>query len=371
MSRTSKAQSGPPSLKRTHMSLTIRDLMDSYFYRIDLDADYQREKVWSKTNQEELLDSIIKDIDIPKLYLARVRGNKQFDYECIDGKQRLLTLANFLTPRHADSSPLLIDILHKKFSFEELTEQHPNIAKSILDYKLDFVVYDETNLTDTFVREIFRRLQLGIRLNSGEILNSQVGAIRDFVFKENGKDAPFLRNTKLSDRRYSRQFTLAQICINSFHRKKHGDFIRARLSDLEDFFAEKGAISFNDDNLNRVRKVLRILDKEFAESAKSISSRAVAVSAYLFVESLYEKRKLRQVPQFVKFYAKLLEVIRNDMELVSKYKKPKNAKVLEEFQKNVLQASVEPSAIRRRDDFLKRAFDYYGRPATKGQVIGS
>jgi len=69
-----------------------------HIYRIDLDADYQREKVWTRKQQEELLDSIVRGIDIPKLYLAEVSGNKNYDYECIDGKQPLLTLSAFFAP---------------------------------------------------------------------------------------------------------------------------------------------------------------------------------------------------------------------------------------------------------------------------------
>src|SRR2546425_1935363 len=107
---------------RHSMVLTIKRFIDDYIYRIDLDADYQREKVWSKKNQEELLDSILRDIDIPKLYLAEVTDNKQFDYECIDGKQRMLTLLSFFKPEANEESPLMVDILNKKYTYTELKE---------------------------------------------------------------------------------------------------------------------------------------------------------------------------------------------------------------------------------------------------------
>ncbi|MEX2164983.1 MAG: DUF262 domain-containing protein [Sulfuricaulis sp.] len=357
---TKTGKSSKTSLtKRSSIPLSIKKLMADFIYRIDLDADYQREKVWSKTDQERLLDSIVRDIDIPKLYLAKVRGNKQFDFECIDGKQRLLTLSTFFDPQNGDTSPLLLQVLSKRYTYAQLEKEHPSIATALLDYTLDFVVYDEASLTEDFIREIFRRLQLGIRLNSGEILNSQTGTIRDFVFKEIGKEGPFLRRTNLSDKRYSRQFTLAQICINSFHRNRDGEFVRARLLDLEDFFAEESSLDKKDSNLIRIRKVLKLMDDKFKDSAKSISSRAIAVSAYLFVEDLYVNKKAKVVSRFVKFYIQLLEMIKEDMLLVSQYRKPKHPKVLDGFQKHVLQASVEPSAIKRRDAFLKAEFDRF------------
>lgn len=359
------------AVKRTSMQLSIAKIVKDYIYRIDLDADYQRERVWSNKEQELLLDSIVKGIDIPKLYLAEVKDNKQFTYECIDGKQRLLTLWHFLDPDEDPDHSVRIEFLNQKYTYSELKKEHPSIANTIENYMLDFVVYDEAHLTDSFVREIFRRLQLGIRLNSGEILNSQLGTIRDFVFKEIGKDGPFVRHTKLSDKRYSRQFTVSQICINSFHRHRHGEFVRARLRDIEEFFGEESSLNKKDENLARITKVLKLMDGAFKEKAEYISSRAVAVSAYLFVESLYTKGKTSLLPQFVKFYVKLLEAIESDMELISKFEKPENRTVLDEFQKYVLQASVEPYSIKRRDEFIRKAFAYFRNSATKGRILGS
>ena len=44
-------------------------------------------------------------------------------------------------------------------------------------------------------------------------------------------------------------------------------------------------------------------------------------------------------------------------------------RVLEEFQKYVSQASVEPYAIKRRNQFLDKAFEHYLDPRTKGKII--
>src|SRR6266566_7620655 len=96
--------------KRVIKPITVRKFIDDYVYRIDLDADYQREKIWSRKNQEELLDSIIQDIDIPKLYLARLESNDNFDYECIDGKQRMTTLLDFYKPATATDSLLRVRV---------------------------------------------------------------------------------------------------------------------------------------------------------------------------------------------------------------------------------------------------------------------
>lgn len=345
------------SRPRTLQSISVKKFIDDYLYRIDLDADYQREKIWSTKQQEELLDSIVNDIDIPKIYLVRAKDNKQFDYECVDGKQRMTTLSRFFKAEPEEETPLTIRLLQEQYTYDRLKIEHPSIAKRIEDYDLSFCIYE--SLDDEYVREIFRRLQLGVRLNSGELLKTRTGTIRDFIYKEIGNDGPFLRNTNLSRKRFSRPFTLAQICINSFSRAKNQEFTRARLQDIEDFFDEYHDLGRKDANLIRITNVLKTMDKAFGKGAGNISSRAIAVSGYLFVEELFENGKQNLVQKFSEFFLKLLAEIELNMELLSRYEKPRNSKLLEEFQKYVLQASVESYSVKRRHEYLKRAFGHY------------
>lgn len=355
---------------RSLQSIPVKKFIDDYLYRIDLDADYQREKIWSTKQQEELLDSIVNDIDIPKLYLVRVKNNKQFDYECIDGKQRMVSLSRFFKPESGEESPLMVRLLQRQYTYKKLKKQHPSIARKVERYKLSFCIYE--SIDDEYVREIFRRLQLGIRLNSGELLKTRTGTIRDFIYKDIGNNGPFLRHTNLSEKRFSRPFTLAQICINSFARAKpESDFVRARLQDIEAFFEEYHDLKRNDENLTRIESVLKLMDRAFRERAAVVSSRAIAVSSYLFVEELVKDGKDNLIDDFSGFFVKLLDQVKHNMDLLSRFEKPKDPTLMEEFQKYVLQSSVEGYSIKRRHDFLKRAFDYYLDPKTRGKTVGS
>ena len=357
-----------PRIARELITVSVKKFIDDYIYRIDLDADYQREKIWSRQNQEDLIDSIVTNIDIPKLYVARTTENESFDFECIDGKQRMATLLSFFKPEPNDVNPLIVRIAGEKYTYKRLRKELPALAKKIDDFDLTLVVYPEID-DEGFLREIFRRLQLGIRLNSGELLKTYTGTLRDFLYKEMGKDAPFFRHTNLSEKRFSRQFTLAQICINSFRRQESKEFGRARYDDLADFLKENTDIKGNDPNLVRIRKVLGLMDKSFGKDAEVISSRAVAVSAYLFVEELYLQKKTALIAQFAKFFVKLLGDVNEDLVRLNKYQNPANRLILENFQKYISQASVEPYAIKRRHEFLESAFEYYLDQKTKGKII--
>jgi hypothetical protein len=369
--KPSKSISGPG---RDLLQISVKQLIDDYIYRIDLDADYQREKIWSRTNQLELLDSIVKNIDVPKIYLARIQGNENFDFECIDGKQRMTTLLSFFKPE-PDENPLTVRIAGENFTYKRLSKELPPLAEKIEKFELTFVIYQNID-DEEFLREIFRRLQLGVRLNTGELLKTYTGTMRDFVYKEMGSNAPFLRNTRLSEKRFSRQFTLAQISINSFSRNETGEFVRTRLDDLTDFFNENHNLNSKNENLRRIRIVLGLMDKHFGNKAQSISSRAVAVSAYLFVEELYlrkkidMKKKVSLIKEFANFFEALLDEIKHNLDLLTNYENPENTTVLEDFQKYITQASVEPYAIKRRHQFLDYAFKYYRSPRSKGEIIG-
>jgi hypothetical protein len=365
MAKKAKSKFKAPP-KRDVKSISVKDFIDDYLYRIDLDADYQREKIWSRSDQEGLIDSIVQDIDIPKMYLMKVTGKENFDFECIDGKQRMTALLNFVKPDPGQSNPLTVSIAGKRYTYKALRKEWPQKSKEFDEYQLAFVIYPQ--LEDEFLREIFRRLQLGVRLNSGELLKTYMGAMRDFVYVELGNDAPFIRRTNLSIKRFSRQFTLAQICINSFSRSETGEFVRARYDDLGTFFGDKQSLRHGDENFVRIRRVLDVMDKRFKARAEIISSRAVAVSAYLFAEELYLRKKASAISAFAKFFEALIKEVKANLDLVAKYEQPTNTFVLEQFQKYVSQASVEPYAIKRRHEFLEKAFAYY---RTRGKILSA
>jgi hypothetical protein len=299
-----------------------------------------------------------------------VESDDNFDFECIDGKQRMMTLLDFYKPDAAVDNPLRIKVAGEKYTYKQLQRDLPKLSKKIDDFELTFVIYPEIE-DDEFLREIFRRLQLGVRLNTGELLKTYTGSLRDFVYKEMGKDAPFLRHTNLSEKRFSRQFTLAQICINSFGKAETGDFVRARYDDLADFFKDKYNLGDKDEDLARIREVLKIMDRDFGREASAISSRAIAVSAYLFSENLYLSKRKNAIVKFAKFYLALLNEVKRNLKLLSDFLAPQNPTILEEFQKYISQASVEPYSVKRRHKFLEKAFKHYLDPNTKGRIIGS
>lgn len=318
---------------------------------LDLDTEYQRDTIWSKERKSLLIDSILKDVDIPKIYLAHFPKEKR--YECIDGKQRIASILDF-------SSGALQ--LESGESFTELRNKDP-----FLGYKLTVSVIQ--NPTNDDIVELFRRLNIGVPLNGGEMIHAMRGELRDFIFHTIGKSGPFIGRLGIKAYRFSRETALAQIIINSLP-FRGGEFRRARYEDVRAFLKEPNNTKFDVSTRKKVGKIqntLKELESIFGDRAPRLNRKSVIVSAYLFCEYMLEKGSTKDIKKFPEFYIKLLDEMKVQAELHKNHKVPTKEILLNEFQKNLQQASAEGYSLERRHKFLTKAFVHYIKT---GEIIG-
>jgi uncharacterized protein with ParB-like and HNH nuclease domain len=75
---------------------------------INVRPDYQRGAVWSTAQKQLLIDSVLHNLDIPKIYLREADGSP-YKEEVVDGQQRLLAIWGFYEneyPLSKDSDPV-------------------------------------------------------------------------------------------------------------------------------------------------------------------------------------------------------------------------------------------------------------------------
>lgn len=78
----------------------IKDVLDEYKrVEINLQPEFQRQFIWSKTKQKELIKSLYAGFPLPMFYFAESGNNS---YEVVDGQQRLTTIFGFLKPESID-----------------------------------------------------------------------------------------------------------------------------------------------------------------------------------------------------------------------------------------------------------------------------
>ena len=129
---------------------------------INPNPNYQRGSVWKPKQKQMLIDSILRKIDIPKIYL---RENKRdgFSYEIIDGQQRMKTIWDFLIRDFRlseETDDLLID--GEKYNVAGLSYKELGSKVKIErfhKYTLDVVII--TNASENEIADLFFRLNNG------------------------------------------------------------------------------------------------------------------------------------------------------------------------------------------------------------------
>ena len=148
--------------------------------KIDPTPRYQRPPVWSLPQKQLLMDTILREYDIPKLYLRSI-DRKAYEWEVVDGQQRLRSIWEFYTGDYAlreDMDPIRVrngkeyKCANKKF--DELDDDLKDIFNG---YQLDIVIFEEA--TDDEIEDMFVRYQNGTTLKAAEKRNAISGNMRD------------------------------------------------------------------------------------------------------------------------------------------------------------------------------------------------
>ena len=147
--------------------------------RINVDAEYQRGKVWSPAQQALLIDSLLRNFDVPKLFLRKRSDGSKYLFDVIDGKQRLTAIWLFASNdirllRNSDEFPGLGDLGGKCWS------ELPSNAQDELQFS-NITITKIEQATEDEIHELFLRLQRGEPLNAAEKRNAMTGPVRDFV----------------------------------------------------------------------------------------------------------------------------------------------------------------------------------------------
>ncbi len=320
--------------------------------------EYQREKrLWNETDKRNLIDSILKGIDIPKLYFYKVPDTKI--YEVVDGQQRLWAIWDFYDGMYR---------LKDRRTFSSL---QPAEKDKITKYKLQ--ITEITEATDEELRLLFLRLQLGLLLKTGEKLHALTGTIKDFVFKKMSMHRFMRAIVNISKKRFSKETLCAQICINSYHKAKSNTFFRTRFKDLEDFFIagknSKGKeLKFLNERFDSILFVFRILGKYFRGKKHLLKNRSFVLSIYLLVEELIKDKSPGEIsavmPSFVRFVEFFLRRLKEEIQAGIERKN----KDLYNFQSYLNNATGEKYQITNRHEELETFFKYYLR--NKGKIKG-
>ena len=76
---------------------TINDILELYVSNgLFVDQKYQRKLVWSLSDKELFIDSLIKKFPIPNIMMVEYNENEKITYGIIDGLQRINAIISFM-----------------------------------------------------------------------------------------------------------------------------------------------------------------------------------------------------------------------------------------------------------------------------------
>lgn len=299
-------------------------------------AVFQRSDVWSLKQRRLLIDSILRGIDIPKIYLEK--SEKRLEWDIIDGHQRIDTIIGFLDNE--------FEVDGKRF--REMSEKQREIIENY-----HFTIVEVSDIEDEEeIRLLFDRLNLGIPLNCGERLNAIKSGLGDFI-KEMAK-TPFIAKTRIPERRFAKEQVCAQICNNSRLFNKTGEFRNSKYEDLENLYRMYKDFSSDHPKARTILGNLDVLYEIFRGNVDLVRNRASAVSIYLFTEELIQKGKLdKKILRsfYIDFLRELKKQVSAGLDATNRF--------LLQFQSRIIQGADTKRAISERHESLKTAYNYY------------
>jgi hypothetical protein len=134
----------------THPISDIRDWNDAG--TLILQPDYQRREVWGPAAKIMLIDSIINEIPMPKIFVSSYIKNGKTVRAVIDGQQRITAILGFLANEFALEEPYAGP--HSGLRFDDLPQTVRDDV--ILAYDIDF--NEAKGLSDAELREVYSRV---------------------------------------------------------------------------------------------------------------------------------------------------------------------------------------------------------------------
>lgn len=166
-------------------SITIDDILSKVEDNSIAYPDIQRNAVWKVKDQAELIESLIRGIPIPPIYINRCRdkGGKKL-WEVLDGRQRITALIDFFHRNMFVINNHLPEGYENlvNYRYKDIEKNNPLFAGKFTSLSLPIIWMD--NAPDELKQEFFQKLNKGGKaLTVGELAHSSLDPAKDYMVK--------------------------------------------------------------------------------------------------------------------------------------------------------------------------------------------
>ncbi len=271
------------------------DIVNRRREKTNVNPHYQRGSVWTEKNNQLLIDSMLRGYDIPKIYLTN-SSNNNYEYEVIDGQQRLRAIWGFYSDDYAlgeESRNLLNeDLFGKKYS-----ELPSNTQDKLAEYQLSIVIIEDSN--DEEIRDLFLRLQEGKTLSPPEKRNAMVGEMRDFIDALSKTHKTFQTVIPNKDKRNLYADWLSHVvCLEIA-----GGATDMKAQDLKKMYEDYKVFDKKSKHAKNIKKALTFISDAFEVQTPELGIKWGFVDFYLLISILMKTYIIKDKEQgFASFY---------------------------------------------------------------------
>ena len=235
-------------------SIRISELRNSSILRvyaekdgIQTDPEYQRMgDVWNLDKRQLLIDTILNDFDMPKLYFHELPQLRPLDdgrsvkYAVIDGRQRLESIWGFIEGQFALAGDFVFfereSVQAGGMTYADLAKEYPQLKTQMDSYTLPIT----TVLTDDYdlIEEMFLRLNEAVPLNAAEKRNAMGGPMAE-VIRWVSQHHFFTSKVAFSNRRYQYRELAARFLLLTMT-DTVGDTKKVYLDNMVQTFKDNG-----------------------------------------------------------------------------------------------------------------------------------
>lgn len=258
---------------------------------IKLDPEYQRMGgVWTREKKRLLIDSILNDYDIPKIYFHQYSNEEVsesgFRYAVIDGRQRLETIWAFMDGAFTLSDDFEYqrdpDVRLAGLSYQDIAQQYPKIRIKFDSFNLPVVTVSIEGEAIDLIEDMFSRLNEAVPLNAAEKRNA-IGGDMVAAIREVSEHRFFSRCVKFANNRYQHREIAARMLLTEYNIEAN-----KRLIDTKKVFLDALAKDFHhgktgevDELKNRVFHVLDDMSEAFTIRDELLQAQGTIIVYYL------------------------------------------------------------------------------------------
>jgi hypothetical protein len=308
--------------------------------RIDTNPDFQRPAVWGTSQKQLLIDTVLRDYDVPKLYWRRTRSRPD-TYDVVDGQQRLRAVWDFFDekfklPKNADA---IEGEAVAGCGYSDL----PDELRSRFDvYPLDIVVLEDADGDE--VREMFLRLQNGTSLKAQEKRNAFRGKMRDFV--HDLTQHPFFKSVEFANARFAFDHVAAQMVLL----ETEGGPTNVKNADLNRMYERNRDFDSKSATAKAVKRVLDIMADVFPEKTPELE-RYNVIALYSVISELIRQYVISEIKPHLREWFITFEGTRRQQE-----EKPEDEGDPEwvSYHEKISHSTDAAESIRSRMEFMLR-----------------